>query len=177
MPSDKNKEKQAEKCRRIVSPDEKQKSSVKDLKNGATRQNNAILNSMVSLISFNKEHWDRVYYQQFGDMDEVQNKTLLGEATELGVRLERKLVRFDEFIDYIQPGVAIIVLLDWNVVLGKDAGYQGHFVPIVGYDQENVYVHNHGMGNPTQFMAIPRDVFEAARTSDGTDEDFIVIRK
>ena len=36
----------------------------------------------------------------------------------------------------------------------------GHFVPIVGYDGENIYVHNHGFHNPKAFLPIKRELFE-----------------
>ena len=69
-----------------------------------------------------------------------------------------------------------IILLDWNVVKGtKEKGYQGHFVPIVGYDDDNVYVHDHGLNNPRSFLQIKREIFEEARKAEGTDEDIIVI--
>ena len=73
-------------------------------------------------------------------------------------------------------GTYLTGILDWNTVLGEtEKGYQGHFVPVVGYDIENVYVHNHGFKNPTAFLAIPREVFENARKVRGTDEDIAII--
>jgi len=48
-------------------------------------------------------------------------------------------------------------------------------VPIVGYDTDNVYVHNHGFSNPTPFLKIDKKTFEEARTANGTDEDIIII--
>ena len=52
---------------------------------------------------------------------------------------------------------------------------QGHFVPIVGYDEKNIYVHNQGLTNPTENLSIPRELFEQARKAKGTDEDIIFI--
>ena len=69
-----------------------------------------------------------------------------------------------------------MILLDWNVIKGcPEKGYQGHFVPITGYDENNVYVHNHGMLNPSPYFTIPREVFDEARKSKGTDEDVLFI--
>ncbi|MFW6231222.1 MAG: hypothetical protein ACOC32_04335 [Nanoarchaeota archaeon] len=65
-----------------------------------------------------------------------------------------------------------IILLDWNTVKGKEC-YQDHFVPIVGYDDENVYAQSLVKGGA--FMPIEDDVFEKAHKADGTDEDIAVI--
>ena len=79
-----------------------------------------------------------------------------------------------------RPGACVpIALVDWNVIRGTPArGYQGHFVPIVGYDAAHVFVHDPeraARGGRGARCAVPRDVFDAARRADGTDEDVVFV--
>jgi len=48
-------------------------------------------------------------------------------------------------------------------------------VPLVGYDNENVLIHNHGLRDTQEFMKIDRKLFDEARKAKGTDEDVVVI--
>lgn len=84
----------------------------------------------------------------------------------------------EEILEKIGKNIIPIILLDWNVVKGKGKeGYHGHFVPIIGYDKNNVYVHNPGLDNPTNCLPIKKYLFEKARKSKGTDEDIIIIHR
>lgn len=56
-----------------------------------------------------------------------------------------------------------IVLLDWNQVI-NEPGYLSHFVPIVGWDRNNVLVYQLGLPeNPESYSAIDKQTFELAR--------------
>jgi hypothetical protein len=90
--------------------------------------------------------------------------------------MEERGLSLEELLEKVDRDSLPIILLDWNIIKGmKDKGYQGHFVPIVGHDNDNIYVHNHGLDNPTPFLSVKRDVFEEARKANGTDEDIIII--
>ncbi len=100
----------------------------------------------------------------------------MDDAQKAGVKLEERGVDLEELLGKIGNNSLPIILLDWNVVKEeRDKGYKGHFVPVVGYDEESIYVHNHGLNNPTPFLPIKRDIFEEARKAKGTDEDIIIV--
>ena len=75
-----------------------------------------------------------------------------------------------EEVPHTEQGIKIT---EW----AREKGYQGHFVPVVGYDKKNVYVHNHGLNNPLSFLPIKKEIFEEARKAKGTDEDIIVVHR
>ena len=69
-----------------------------------------------------------------------------------------------------------IILINWNTIKDKkEKGYQGHFVPVVGYDKQNVYIHNHGLNDAEKFMPVPKKTFDEARKAEGTDEDVVIV--
>ena len=130
-------------------------------------------------LGFNPKNYELEYYQKEADKpssSEGKLKRLQIESHQLGVKMEEISLTLEQLISKISKDCVPIVLLDWNRVRGKE-GYQGHFVPIVGYDNENIYVHNHGKIDPKEFVAIKRDLFDEARKSKGTDEDIVFIHK
>ena len=129
-------------------------------------------------ILFNEEHLKLDYYKKYSDMDLDLSKKLVEEAKRLGVNVQEKKLSLEEILKFVSENSVPIVLLDWNVVKGeKEKGYQGHFVPIVGYDKKEIYVHNHGFKNPQKFMPISRDVLDKARKTKGTDEDVVITHR
>ena len=124
-------------------------------------------------ISFNKENLKLEFYQKYLD-NKVDHEKLIEEAKNVGVKIEERRMPIEELLRNVTNKTIPIILLDWNVIKGE-SGYQGHFVPIVGYDNESVYVHNNGLNNPTPFLKIKRELFEQARKSEGTDEDIIIV--
>jgi hypothetical protein len=130
-------------------------------------------------LGFNPKNYELEYYQKEADKpssSERKLKRLQIESHQLGVKMEEKSLTLKQLISKISKDCVPIVLLDWNRVRGKES-YQGHFVPIVGYDDENIYVHNHGEIDPKEFVAIKRDLFDEARKSKGTDEEIVFIHK
>lgn len=127
-------------------------------------------------LGLNKENLKMDFYKQYNDLDESESQKLFNEAREIGVELYEKTLSLEEIINNIREDRIMIVLLDWNVIKGKE-GFQGHFVPIVGYDEENFYIHNHGFLNPEAFMPMKRELFDKARKSKGTDEDIVIIHR
>ncbi len=129
-------------------------------------------------LSFNQEHLKLDYYQKNFDMDLVrQAEQLVNDAAKAGVHLEERSLSYEEILSFITQESVPLILLDWSFILESEKGYLGHFVPLTGYDENGVYVHDHGLKNPTPNKFIPKELFEKARKAKGTDEDLIVIRK
>lgn len=99
---------------------------------------------------------------------------MLTRAREAGVELNEERLGINEIIDNMGKNRAIIALLDWNVIIGEK-GYLSHFVPLVSYDRENIYVHNHGFDDTKKYMPINKRLFNKARKAKGTDEDILII--
>jgi hypothetical protein len=127
-------------------------------------------------LSFNPENLKLDFYKKYTDSEMQQSEKLIKEAKSAGVRLYEKTLSLEKILSFVTKDSVPIILLDWNIIKNKeDKGYQGHFVPIVGYDEKNVYVHNHGRDNPKKFMTIDKRIFDKARKAKGTDEDLLVI--
>lgn len=127
-------------------------------------------------VSFNEENLNHEYYQKFSDMDLERSKILLEEAKKAGINIEEKSLSLEELLSKITENSVPIVLINWNVIKDKE-GYYGHFVPLVGYDEENVYIHNHGLKDTQEFMPINKNLFDKARMAEGTDEDLVIVYK
>ena len=128
------------------------------------------------IIGLNPENLKLDFYKNLSDLDKKELETLNQEAKSLGVNIFQKALFLDSIIENIEEDRAMIVLLDWNKIKGKE-GFQGHFVPIVGFDKENILVHNHGFLNPSSFLSLTKNQFEQARKAKGTDEDLLIIYK
>lgn len=128
-------------------------------------------------IDISHAHMD--FYKKYAaDVNADNSKRLIQDAIASGVTLEEKVISLQELLAMVNEKCAIIVLLDWNIISPKQGRtYVGHFVPIVGYDEKYVYVHNQGWENTKEYVPIERDVFDRARKSQGTDEDIIIISK
>lgn len=125
----------------------------------------------------NPRNYELEFYKKLSDgvsSSEEKLNRLKIESSKLGVKIEEKSFSLEELLLKMSLDCIPIVLLDWNKVKGK-AGYHGHFVPVVGYDKGNVYVHNSGEANSGKFMAIKRSLFDEARKAEGTDEDIVFI--
>lgn len=126
-------------------------------------------------VYFNEENLELDFYKKYFDMIQ-HSKKVVEDAKNEGVKIEERGLSLEELLEKTGKNSIPIVLVDWNVVRGtKERGYQGHFVPVVGYDEDSIYVHNHGFENPTPFLQIKREVFEEARKAKGTDEDVVVV--
>lgn len=127
-------------------------------------------------LYFNEENFELDFYKKYSSMNIEKARKLIEEARKKGVEMEEKTLSLEELLSFVTKDSIPIVLLDWNVVLGKEKkGYQGHFVPVVGYDKENVYVHNHGFIDTRSFFSIKKEIFDSARKARGTDEDVLII--
>lgn len=128
-------------------------------------------------IGVNEEHLKHEFYQKYVE-DLKKAEEFDKRARGLGAIVEERCLSLSEILCHLDEGKVPIALLDWNVVKGsREKGYKGHFVPVVGYDSESVYVHNGGFDNPQAFKQISKEVFDEARKADGTDCDVLFISK
>lgn len=128
---------------------------------------------------FNPEWFKMEWYQKQTDgatAAEEKLRRLQEECLRLGVKVEEKSLSTSEILGKLSDKCAAIVLLDWGKVK-KANNYVGHFVPIVGFDEKNVYIHQPGPEDATPNFPIPRQLFDEARKSRGTDEDIVFIAK
>lgn len=128
-------------------------------------------------LSFNLENMALEFYKKYAD-DFKRFESVQEEANKIGVESKEKVLSLNEVLSFISEKSVPIVLIDWNVISPKAGrGYQGHFVPVVGFDSEQVFIHNPGLGDSQAFMAVNRELFDKARKANGTDEDVLVISK
>jgi hypothetical protein len=126
-------------------------------------------------VNFNEENLKQDFYKKYSDENLLEkSKELLKRAREKGVRVYEKTLDLEEILKVMDNRSVVIVLVDWNVVKGKE-GYQGHFVPLVGYKDDCVIIHDPGKDNPQPFLKLSKELFDKARKSKGTDEDIIII--
>lgn len=126
--------------------------------------------------TFNPKNLKLDFYKKYSDLDLKQSEELVKNAKERGVEVYEKTLSLNKVLSLLTENCVPIILLDWNILTKKE-GYHGHFVPIVGYDEKRIYIHNHGFNNPKKFMPISKDIFDKARKANGTDEDILFIYK
>ena len=128
-------------------------------------------------LGFNPKNYELKYYQKEAD-DSSESKLKLEklklESHKLGMEMKEISLPIDKLLSKISKNCLAIILLDWSKIR-ETKYFIGHFVLIVGYDEENVYVHNQGAHNPQAFLPINRILFEEARKANGTDKDIIYI--
>ena len=127
-------------------------------------------------ILFNEENLKHEFYQKYGDMHLEQSKKLVEDAKVAGVNIQERTLSLEKLLGFVTKDSVPIILLDWNIVKErKEKGYQGHFVPIVGYDEKNIYIHNHGLNDTQELMSVSRKTLDEARKAEGTDEDVVIV--
>lgn len=128
----------------------------------------------ISKTNFNPEETDLKYYQEHYD-EQARNvlNELREELKEKDIEVQKDM-SLSELLSYVSKDSIVIIALNWNIVTGKD-GFCGHFVPITGYDDENIYVHNPGIASAMPYLAIKRDLFLKSWESKGTDKDTVII--
>ena len=130
-------------------------------------------------LGFNPKNYELEYYQKESDgasSSQQKLERLRKEAHKLGVKIEERSLSLEELLSKVSKNCIPIILLDWSKIKGTP-DFIGHFVPIVGYDEKNVYVHNQGFHNTSAFLSINRKLFEEARKAKGTDEDIVYIHR
>ncbi len=130
-------------------------------------------------LGLNPKNYELVYYQKETDgtaSSKQKLERLEAEAHSLGVYMEERSLTLKEILSKTSKDCIPIILLDWSKIKGTQ-NFIGHFVPIVGYDEKKVYVHNQGFHNPGTFIPIDVELFNKARKSKGTDEDIVYIHR
>ncbi len=130
-------------------------------------------------LGFNPENFNLEFYKKETDgADQAKQKLvkLQHDCLKLGVSLHEKTLSLNEVLSKINESSTAIVLLNWRIIKNQE-GFTGHFLPIVGYDDKNVFVHDSGPNNATPYFAIERSLFDKARKSKGTDEDIVFINR
>jgi hypothetical protein len=119
------------------------------------------------------------YYQMYGDVcDATGYAGLMEEAAAAGVTLTEASLPLSRLLSFVTPSSGVIVLLNINELMEPPLpSYAGHFVSVVGYDDACVVVHDPNPGSERAFIRMPREAFDRARMSAGTDEDVVVIQR
>ncbi len=131
----------------------------------------------LSSDSPNRDSSTTDYYDKYTDsQSESVADYLLDMFYDLGGRIFETSVDNDSLLKKLSPDPLIISIVNHNMLIDK-AGYSGHFVPITGYDANNVLVHNVSQDWVQPFFPVPRETFDKARKSPGTLESFIVIKR
>ena len=131
---------------------------------------------LISTTNFSHTE-DIDYYKKYAnDKGMLVLKELEKEAKQLNLDVEEKNMPLNELLGYVTENSVPIVLINWFVVAGKE-GFSGHFVPLVGFDEENVYVHNPGIASAQPYLKVKRAKFVQAWESKGTDKDCVVVFK
>lgn len=107
---------------------------------------------------------------------EKTDEELYREADEAGVEVEQLTFTMDELLEKISENTVPVVLIDWHTLKDKDEGYQGHFVPIVGYNDSEVIFHD-ASDEEGDFLKADRERFDEARKAEGTDQDVAFISR
>lgn len=132
---------------------------------------------LISTTNFSHEEDDIDYYKKYAhDKAKIVLKELSDEIKKIGVEIQEKDIDLKELLNYVSESSVPIVLINWFVLVGK-SGFSGHFLPITGYDDENVYVHNPGLSDAQAYMAIKKNLFVKSWESKGTDKDTIIISR
>lgn len=129
----------------------------------------------ISASNFSHEENDIDYYKKYAhNKAKIVLKEIYVEIKKFGVDVQERNMPLEELLSYVSENSIPIVLVNWFVIAGKE-GFNGHFLPITGYDKINVYVHNPGLANARAYLPIKKEIFLKAWESPGTDKDSIII--
>ena len=88
---------------------------------------------------------------------------------------EKRVLSSREIGKNISKGYVPLMLIDWNKIVGRQDNYQGHFVIVTGFDNENVFYHESGPKDPEPNKAVPKKIFIEAWDANGTDNDVVIV--
>jgi len=88
---------------------------------------------------------------------------------------EKRKLEFKEIEDHISKGHVPLMLIDYNKIAGREELYQGHFVVVTGFDENNVYHHESGPENPEPNKKVSKQIFIEAWNANGTDNDVVIV--
>lgn len=87
---------------------------------------------------------------------------------------EQKVLTLEELEDHMKENHVPLVNVNWRVLVGRE-GFSGHFLTIVGFDNDHVYAHQPGLANPTPSWRIPKDLFLKAWSATGSDNEVVLV--
>ena len=123
-----------------------------------------------------KEILEMDYFKRYMDEDIEKIKLLAEEAKKLKIKMFEKSIGLNELLSFINKNSIPIVLLDWNVVRNREkGGFMGHYVPLVGFDNNSVFVNNSAGRKGMRLQRIDKGIFDKARKARGTDEDILIV--
>jgi predicted double-glycine peptidase len=130
---------------------------------------------IISTTNFSHDDDDIDYYDKYSGDDGMRILgELLAESREIGVEFVEEDMNLEKLLSCISVDSVPIVLVNWFSLAGRE-GYNGHFLVVVGYDDEYVYVHNPGLASAMAYMPIKRSDFLRAWEFKGTDKDCVVV--
>jgi hypothetical protein len=88
---------------------------------------------------------------------------------------KKRILSLKEILNNLNKGYIPMVLIDYNKITRKDGFYQGHFVIITGFDDENIYFHESGPTNPEPNKKVKKEFFKEAINANGTDNDCVIV--
>jgi len=88
---------------------------------------------------------------------------------------EKRKLSFDEIESHIEQRHVSLMLIDHNKIVGKEGPYQGHFVVVTGFDDQNVFYHESGPKNPEANKKVLKSTFIEAWNANGTDNDVVIV--
>lgn len=103
-------------------------------------------------------------------------KILRKEIKKSGIEEQEQKLSLSKLLNKISKNTIPIITLNTKILDGKE-GFNGHFVPVTGYDKKYIYVHNSGKRNAMPFYKIEREIFEKAWESIGSNRNTIIISK
>ena len=128
-------------------------------------------------LGVNPANYTLEYYREnAGEVSATEAKlsTLARRCAKFGGILEERSVALEELLAAVSCGSVPILLLDWGKIINQNK-YIGHFVPMVGYNENQILIHNPGPDGAAPFMPLSFELFELARKAPGTDEDVLIV--
>lgn len=88
---------------------------------------------------------------------------------------EKRKLSFDEIESHIEQGHVPLMLIDHSKIVGKEDLYQGHFIVVTGFNDQNVFYHESGPKNPEEHKKVSKSIFIEAWNANGTDNDVVIV--
>jgi len=88
---------------------------------------------------------------------------------------EKKIISIEDIKENISKGYVVMVLIDYNKIMGREGFYQGHFVIVTGFEADNIYFHESGSNDAQLNRKISAEIFINAMNANGTDNDCVIV--
>lgn len=134
---------------------------------------------------------NKSFYKTNFTNDEKRINNLFNSPEELGISLKQGTISMCDIKEHLARGNPAVFLIDWNKIdcrwcnrsclpnvnLKCLNSYQGHYVVVVGYDDEENTIYYKNPSFKRELCCCSKKTFENARKSYGTDEDVIYVYK